>query len=413
MSDSIHLFSTDEWSIFAAHQRSLLEQEIGIMNEEMLLNTSIHDLCNYFAEKYKIRVPTLLKDKIVVDQREAQIDISYDRTRYVKDRNRPLMVPGTLVEVSVPFEGDPQCFSVQPTTHTFYRPHGGVQDNILLLYIKGLDLNADMVRAQIQQSITEISQNLNYLQIDANRFNGNLYSYAHTLLGQRRKKLLTDRNLVSALGYKLKGRSSDSSTDEAPEARRKLAPLLPTVSTIPFKPEPTLTLKDYERILKVLMNTVGLLEHSPSLFVSLDEETLRSHFLVQLNRHFEGKVQGETFTFEGKTDIFIRTQGKNIFIVECKRWSGSMILVETLNQLLGYASWRDTKAVLIVFNRNNEFAQMIISIRETLKSHSNFKRELPQLSETTFPYLFAHRDDRNREMLLTILAVDVPKSQVN
>jgi hypothetical protein len=351
-----------------------------------------------------------MRDKIVVDQREAQIDISNDRTRYVKDRSRPLLVPGTLVEVSVPFAGDPQCFNVQPTTYTFYRPRGGVQDNVLILQIEGVDLIADMVRAQIQQSITEISQNLSYLQTDADRFNGNLYSYAHALLGQRRRKLLTDRNLVSALGYKLKPRSSDPSTDEPPEARRKLAPLLPTASAIPFKPEPTLTLKDYERILEVLMNTTNLLAYSPSLFASMDEETLRSHFLVQLNRHFEGKTQGETFSFEGKTSIFIRTQGKNIFIAQCKHWSGSMRLVESLNQLLGYASWRDTKAVLIILNRNHGFSQMIESIREMLKSHSNFKRELPQLSDTTFPYLFAHRDDRNREMLLTVLAVDMPKS---
>ncbi len=410
MSHVNHLFSTNEWPIFAAQKRSLLEEVIGNLDDDMLLNTSIHDLSTYFAEKYKASVPILLRDNIVVDQRETQIDISNDRTRVVRDRSRPFLVTGTLVEVSVPFEGDPDCFNIQPTSYTFYRPRGEVQDNVLILHIEGVDLIADTVRSQIQQSITEITQNLRYLQTDVDRFNGNLYSYAHALLVQRRRKLLADRNLVSALRYKLIERSSDVHDDDPPEVRRTITPVLPSASTIPFKPEPTLAIRDYEHILEVLLKTAHILELSPSAFATMDEETLRSHFLVQLNGHFEGKTHGETFNFKGKTDIFIRAQEKNIFIVECKYWSGPMLLIETLNQLLGSDSWRDTKAAIILFNRNNEFSQMLDSIRETMKSHSSFKRELSQLSETSFPYLLAHRNDRNREMLLTVLAFDVPKA---
>jgi hypothetical protein len=50
---------------------------------------------------------------------------------------------------------------------------------------------------------------------------------------------------------------------------------------------------------------------------------------------------------------------------------------------------------------------MLESMRATINSHSNFKLELPQLSETAYPYVFAHHGDRNREMLLTVLAFDL------
>jgi hypothetical protein len=50
---------------------------------------------------------------------------------------------------------------------------------------------------------------------------------------------------------------------------------------------------------------------------------------------------------------------------------------------------------------------MLESMRATVNRHSNFKRELPQLSETAFPYIFAHHEDSNREMLLTVLAFDI------
>jgi hypothetical protein len=40
------------------------------------------------------------------------------------------------------------------------------------------------------------------------------------------------------------------------------------------------------------------------------EEDLRQHFLAQLNGHFEGSATGETFNYEGKTDILIRERGR-------------------------------------------------------------------------------------------------------
>jgi hypothetical protein len=159
-----------------------------------------------------------------------------------------------------------------------------------------------------------------------------------------------------------------------------------------------------------MTNMALVMERSPSAFAAIDEEALRSHFLVQLNGHYEGQATGETFNFEGKTDILIRVKGKNIFIAECKYWSGPKKLIETIDQLLGYANWRDTKVAIVIFNRNKRFSQVLEAIPRIMRGHSNFRRELSQPSETSFRYAFAHRDDPNREMTLTILAFDVPQS---
>jgi hypothetical protein len=129
---------------------------------------------------------------------------------------------------------------------------------------------------------------------------------------------------------------------------------------------------------------------------------------VQLNGHFEGQATGETFNYQGKTDILIRSEGKNIFIGECKFWSGPKKLIETIDQLLGYSSWRDTKVAIIVFNRKKDFTKVLESIQVTSETHSNYKRQLESKSETIFRYIFAHKDDQNRELFLTIMAFDVP-----
>jgi hypothetical protein len=140
---------------------------------------------------------------------------------------------------------------------------------------------------------------------------------------------------------------------------------------------------------------------------------LRSHFLVQLNGHYEGQATGETFNYEGKTDILIRVNGKNIFIGECKYWDGPKKLLETLDQLAAQTSWRDTKVAIIVFNRRKDFSAVLKSIKETIPKHNSFKREVPIDGETKFRYVFGNRNDSTRELLLTVLAFDVPQPQTS
>jgi hypothetical protein len=73
-----------------------------------------------------------------------------------------------------------------------------------------------------------------------------------------------------------------------------------------------------------MKNMVHVMELSPHAFSAMGEEDQRSHFLVQLNGAFQGQATGETFNFQGKTDILICicVDGKNTFIAECKFWKG-------------------------------------------------------------------------------------------
>ena len=147
---------------------------------------------------------------------------------------------------------------------------------------------------------------------------------------------------------------------------------------------------------------------SPSAFNTMDEESLRSHFLVQLNAQYEGQATGETFNHEGKTDILLRVDGRNIFIAECKFWGGPKKLRETIDQLLSYSSWRDTKTAVIVFNRRKNFSAVLSAITPVLEAHPNFKRLMPVTGETRFRAVFSQPSDPLRELLITVLGFDVP-----
>ncbi len=93
---------------------------------------------------------------------------------------------------------------------------------------------------------------------------------------------------------------------------------MPAATAGAFKPEPVLEEAEYQHILEVIDNMVKVMERSPKAFHDIDEEALRTHFLVQLNGHYEGQATGETFNYQGKTDILIRSGDRNIFIGECK-----------------------------------------------------------------------------------------------
>lgn len=403
------LFNKGDWFGVSAAQKQRMDQDIAAKNGDQLLNTSTEDLAKYYAEEFTIDVPVLDMDNVTVGQREAQIDVSHDRFRYFSDNSGPHYITGTAVDVEVTFSGDAGVFNVQPTTHTMNPPRAYISNGVLHFSIQGTDLTAQKVQAAISSRLDSIEQYLGWLRQTATPFNASLLDQARSQIEARKKKLLGDRNLVAGLGFKMRERPEAAKTYAAPSVRRKISPRPPSASSAPYKPEPVLEDAEYKHILGVLENMVKVMEQSPGAFSKMDEESLRTHFLVQLNGHYEGGATGETFNFEGKTDILIKVDGRNIFVGECKFWRGEKSYLETIDQLLGYVSWRDTKASILIFNRNKDFSSVLEKIQESTLTHQNCKKLVAQSSETSWRYLFSQPEDANREMTVTVQAYNVPE----
>lgn len=403
------LFNTGDWFGVSEGQKRRLNEDIASKNGDQLLNTSTEDLAKYYEEAFSIVVPELDHDNVTVDQREAQIDVSHDRFRYFSDSSGPHYITGTAVDVEVPFSGDAEVFKVQPTTYTTNPPRGHISNGVLRFTIQGTDLTAQKVQDEIKSRIASVEQYLGWLRQTATTFNATLYEQAKNQIEGRKQKLLSDRSLVAGLGFKMRERPGAATTYSAPSVRRKITPRPPSASTTPYKPEPVLQDAEYQNILSVLDNMVKVMELSPGAFAKIDEESLRTHFLVQLNSQYEGSATGETFNFQGKTDILIKEDGKNIFIGECKFWKGEKAYLETLDQLLGYLSWRDTKASVLIFNRNKDFSSVLEKLQEATPKHPHCKKLVKQRSETSWTYLFSQPEDPNREMTVTVQAYNVPE----
>jgi hypothetical protein len=370
-----YLFNKGDWHATQEGWKNELVSKIGAMNGDELLNISTTDLAGYYVDEYTFEVPVIHPDELVVDQRETKIDVSQDRNRIINDRSRPFHITGTTIDVEVPFTGNKVAFDIQPSTRNFNNPKARVREGIIEFSVTGTDLSAERVKQEIERVLDSINTHLGWLANDAKGYNAGLENLATQTIERRKEKLLKDKSLVAGLGFKIKERPGATETFAAPKVQRNIRARTPkpTASRAAYNPEPILTDDDYEHILSVLANMVSVMEQSPGAFREIDEESLRTHFLMQLNGHFLGDATGETFNYEGKTDILIKVDGRNIFIGECKFWTGEKGYLETLDQVLSYLSWRDTKAAVLIFSRNKDFTGVLEKIEEGTHKHPNCK----------------------------------------
>lgn len=402
-----YLFSDTDISSVVTHRRSQISAEIAGLDKNRILNSSIEDLCSYIVEKFSLETPTLRIDEAEVDQREGEITI-HDGFRY--GREGPFTVIGTIVELSIPFSGDAALFKVRPDTFTSMTPYADLKSSSLVISISGRDMKQDQVKGDIDRQLSAINQYLDWQRKTTQGFNARIREEARTQIEARRSKLLADQNLVSGLGFAIKQREGMPRTYSAPIKRKIIEPRLPPASVKSYAPEPTLPDADYQNILEIINNMALVMERSPGAFEKINEEDLRQHFLVQLNGHYEGQASGETFNFGGKTDILIRVDGKNIFIAECKYWRGEKAFLAAIDQLLSYLSWRDTKAAIIIFNRNKNFSKVLEQIKSQLEVHPLLKSGPKIDKETRYRCVFGQKDDPSREVIVTVLAFDVPNA---
>ncbi len=177
-----------------------------------------------------------------------------------------------------------------------------------------------------------------------------------------------------------------------------------------FTPEPCLADSVYIEILQMIQDVGKEFERLPSIYIGKEEEHLRDHFLMMLEPNFEGSATGETFNKTGKTDILLRHESTNVFIAECKFWKGQKSFLATITQLMGYLTWRDSKAAVIMFVPNKEFSTVIETAKQCIDQHPNYLRSVSEKDETWLNYEFHLDGDRNRVVKIAIMFYHIPKN---
>ena len=388
--------------------------EINGIEGERFLNTAQADLVKYCVEKYNKDTPKLLRESITAAEEEVKVDVSRDPNRFIFDTSRPCFVPGQSITITIPVYGDTSLFFAKPSTFTLSPPRALINENSLqLIYEIPVGSNTEPdIKGMLNRTLDEIERHLGWIKADIDAFNNNIAPIVEKAITERRQMLLKHQHRLESLNIPIISRKNVPSTYVVPDVKRKIVPTLPLASNSPYMAEPTIDLKEYDHIIEIVYNMARVMECSPAAFASMREEDLRQHFLLHLNGHYEGRATGETFNYCGKTDIIIKEGSNNLFVAECKFWKGPEKYLETIDQILNYTTWRDTKTAIFVFNKNKDTTSVISKIDQVTPSHPNFKRKIEWHHESGFRYIFHHNSDKNKELYLTVLIFDVPTLKI-
>jgi len=392
--------------VFDDNERKI-QQEIQRLDKNIILFANIEEIIESFKSKYSLTEINLKKDEIYqLEPEETTIQ-----------RRNPVM--GNLYEdktgrftLVIPFEGDGDLLYYRPSLTIFTSIKGDIRNDEIHLYF--IDYERNNFQRKVDQTIQYVEEYINSMNSNIKEYNNSLeYSIKREVL-KRKEKLQSIESKAKSLIYPMKRRSDPPKTFQIPIKQKEIKFVPPKREEISAKPIPTIAPEIYENILEICQSMSLVMERNPATFREFDEESIRDVFLLVLNAFFKGEATGETFNKKGKTDILIRHKDANLFIAECKVWAGPKKLQDTINQLLGYTTWRDTKTAIFLFNKSVNITTILNKLDEEVKKNENCKRKYQLRNDLLrqngiYSYIFSLPEDKDINLFLTILVFDIPE----
>jgi hypothetical protein len=387
-----------------------MADEVQALDSAGLLNIDVGEFTDYLVATHGFEVPQLLTDQIEVDEpAESKVDVSGDPRRAIVDRSRPVYVPGTTFTYHIPFTGDQELMLLTPSTTTTIWPEGKVTPESEIVWSFTAATPQANPNHAFQQNLERIEKYVGFVRQDVEPWMGAFPGRVRSTIEARRQRLIFDRERAAQLGYPIRRREDAARTYSVPLVRKKVAmPPERATQAAGAELEPILAMEIYDDMLRVMATAVEMIGRSPKTYRNLDENSLRDQLLLALNNQYEGGATGETFNYEGKTDIFIRINGRVVFIGECKFWRGPKALLAAIDQLLSYLSWHDTKAAVVLFHRGRNLTAVLEQIPGVVRRHSAWEKDLAFESASAYRALLMHPGDEGRNVTLTVLAFQVP-----
>ncbi len=357
---------------------------------EQLVEYSDQELNDYFIENYKIEQISYdlsKKSKTMKKTQVSEYNRMYNRIPYQQEYN---MVDALEFTFSIPvIEGEINLLIYSPNTEVIYMDGGTdatyrINDStncieIIFTIANHIlnDIDEDKLNEYIENQFLQNSQRLfsqiEYINSDIIKFNDKLINVAKNNIALRKKDYDFTNKIIKNTGIELVATNQMAQTGTKICLRPKVKkdpPQFPNKKAI--IEEYSLDDNQYRMIMDYIFNYLSSAEINPLTIAKLDEEDIRNCILWALSTNFTSS-SGETFRKSGKTDICISFKEKDAFIAECKLWKGEKVLLEAIDQLDSYTTWRDVRTTLLFFNKDRiNFDNAINAFVESIKKHSRY-----------------------------------------
>jgi hypothetical protein len=253
----------------------------------------------------------------------------------------------------------------------------------------------------VENVISEIKSDIEVRNKDIEKYQQEARLYTKKLLQKRKSQFENEDALFQAISKKVSvplKQKEDFSTVIPTKLRysEKIKAIAPPKAQPPK--EYFLERDKFNAIFNLIDNSCLSFERTPRTFTKLEEEELRDVILSNLNGVFEGDAVGEAFSKLGKTDIFLQINKGGIFIAECKFWIGPVTLKNTVQQILGYLTWRDSFGIIILFVKRKNFTKIIDAISPNVEELSSYSYGIKKLNESQFK-AFHHMPEDDKKLV--------------
>lgn len=399
--DEILVVGTLDITNRCAEAARSLTRVIGELPDDQILSADLESLAGRYTEQFRIKPPTFLRNNITRSEPEplvvdltSQADLdSGQPSEWVHGRKLILRVPFTGYYKFLSFRG--RC------ADDSYRAFPSEAGILELRYVRTNHDEAALLR-DIDHDLDLLQTHSEEIAAQCADYNRQLPERVNSLLRERLERAEKDRRLGESLPFSLTVRPDSAIADVVPSTPRRLPVARPPGAQARFLPD-----QEYEHILKLLGRMALVFERSPKAAQPLQEEEIRTLFLVILNSHYAGNATGETFNLGGKTDILLRVDDCNIFIGECKVWGGPSEVQPAVDQLMDYITVRDTKTALLFFVKNRSMTGIMVNVAEKISGHGMYK-ETSSESTTEMRCVFQHPRDESLTFQLAVQLYHIP-----
>lgn len=332
---------------------------------------------------------------------------------YLQPKGEVTTEPTLIAPFRLPYTGTQELWNTTPTGTLQVlgnaHPLGGVEvggPDHLQIRIRASDLSPEDLKNERAQVLSNLKTKVDWVNQQVDKFNETL----RERVGEHLLRHVT----LAEFGHKLDAAADlplwQADAEEQVPIPLKRQALRPTSTvtddpTSAQNPESVMAQSIYDDVVQTIEQMTRAMERTPTAS-KLGEEEIRDLILFVLNANYRGAVAGEVFNGEGKTDILLRWDDANAFIGECKFWKGPSAFRAAIDQMLGYVTWRDTKAALIIFIRDGKPDDVMKKAHDAIRSHHSYKSGTPS-AESDLRANYVLRSKHDDERLISVALIGV------
>jgi hypothetical protein len=389
------------------YQQQIFEkvrQEINAEDKSYLLNVNDEEYIQHMVDKYSL-------DEVGVDPDSLQIADTKEVVSGVRD---PIWGRAEAKHLQyiceVSYSGDRRTFELKSMSGLMWAIDVTfMSDSVMTFAVDDYMNNTAQVKSDIEHQKSNLVQKVNELNGEIRGYNNLLHNTVAAALSNRKVEIEKYNSSLIDIGIPVKKKEEVPSTFAIPIENRQPRVTIENIEQAkpaskaakPSLPDPMLADSIYQEIITTTHDVGKVMERLPKLYANRDENSMRDLFLLYLEPRFTS-AGGETFNGAGKTDILIRYKNSNVFIAEFKYWEGKKLFTDAISQLFGYLTWRDSKAALVVFNKNKDHTAVVDEINTILKEHACFVEQKETIEGTWLNFVMHFPDDESKTIQLAV-----------